>query len=98
MGDASHCRVLAILRHAADTLNDAGARLDHAASPARPGETMARRHSGLRGHQRGRDNGIYFKNGKVTDGSHASGDLDSVRQWLLVNRQFLAQNGSPSSQ
>jgi hypothetical protein len=53
--------------------------LDHAASPARPGETKARRHSGLREHQRGRDDGIYFKNGDVTDGSIAGGDLDPIR-------------------
>jgi hypothetical protein len=39
----------------------------------------ARRHSGLRGHQRGPDAGIYFENGDVTDGSLAGGDLDPIR-------------------
>jgi hypothetical protein len=64
-------------------------------TPDRPGETKARRHSGLRGHQRGLDDGIYFENGDVTDGSFASGDLDLIRQWLVVNRQFLTQEWFP---
>ena len=56
---------------------------------------MAWRHSGLRGHQRGRDDGIYVETGDVTDGSLASGDLDPIRQWLVVNRQFLARDWFP---
>jgi hypothetical protein len=34
---------------------------------------------------------IDVETGEVTDGSLASGDLDPIRQWLMVNRQFLAQ-------
>jgi hypothetical protein len=38
---------------------------------------------------------IDVETGEVTDGSLASGDLDPVKQWLVVNLQFLAQEWFP---
>jgi hypothetical protein len=38
---------------------------------------------------------IDVETGEVTDGSLANGDLDPSRQWLMVNRQFLAQEWFP---
>jgi hypothetical protein len=39
--------------------------------------------------------GIDVETGEVTDGSLASGDLDPVKQWLVVNLQFLTQEWFP---
>jgi hypothetical protein len=33
--------------------------------------------------------------GEVTDGSHASGDLAPIRQWLVMNRQFPFRSVTP---
>jgi hypothetical protein len=38
---------------------------------------------------------IDVETGEVTDGSLASGDLDPVKQWLVVNLQFLGQEWFP---
>ena len=38
---------------------------------------------------------IDVETAEVTDGSLASGDLDPVKQWLVVNLQFLAQEWFP---